>query len=134
MTYVNWGWLALIILAILILPYILKILNKYRKSVDKSKNNRYAKTIKFFRKIHKPLGLSLLIIPLIHGYMALGALRLHTGLLLYLSALVTASLGGAFYRTKNKVFFSWHKCMAFITILFFLIHFFYPNAIYYLLN
>ncbi|OLS03829.1 hypothetical protein [Tissierella creatinophila] len=134
MTYVNWGWMSLIILGILVFPYILKRLNKYRKSIDKSKNNCYIKTIKFFRKIHKPLGLSLIIIPLIHGYMALGALRLHTGLILYLSALTTALLGGAFYKTKNKNFFTWHKRMAVITILFFLIHFFAPNAIYYLLN
>lgn len=134
MTYVNWAWLALIILGILVLPYLLKRLNKYIKSATKSKKNRYTKTIKLLRKVHKPLGLSLIIVPLIHGYMALGALRLHTGLILYLSALITAALGGTFFRTKRKVFFTWHKRMAFITVLFFLLHFFYPSAIYYLLN
>lgn len=75
-----------------------------------------------------------MIIAPIHGYMALGAFKLHTGTLLYLSIIATTGLGGSFYKTKKKVFFTWHRRMAFITVVMFLIHFFAPSAIYYLLN
>ena len=75
-----------------------------------------------------------MIIAPIHGYMALGAFKLHTGTLLYLSIIATAGLGGSFYKTKKKVFFTWHRRMAFVTVVMFLIHFFAPSAIYYLLN
>ncbi len=111
---------------------MLKFLNR---KLFKTKNDLYKKTITFFRKIHKPLGIAILIIPLIHGYMALGTLfRLHTGTLLYLSILTTASLGGSFFKLKKKKLFVWHKRMAFITVILFLIHFYFPSAIYNLLN
>lgn len=132
MTYSNLGWLNLIILGILITPYILRYLNKFIPLSSKAKKDYYLPSLKFFRKIHKPIGILLIIIPPIHGYMALGALRLHTGLVLYLSALATAILGGIFYKTKKKSLFKFHKIMALITILLFLLHFFVPNALYYL--
>ncbi len=132
MSYSNLGWLNLILIGVLITPYVLKFLNR---KVFKTKNDLYKKTIAFFRKIHKPLGIAILIIPLIHGYMALGTLfRLHTGTLLYLSILITASLGGSFFKLKKKKLFVWHKRMAFITVILFLIHFYFPSAIYNLLN
>lgn len=132
MSYSNLGWLNLILIGVLITPYVLKFLNR---KLFKTKNDLYKKTITFFRKIHKPLGIAILIIPLIHGYMALGTLfRLHTGTLLYLSILTTASLGGSFFKLKKKKLFVWHKRMAFITVILFLIHFYFPSAIYNLLN
>jgi|LFRM01.2.fsa_nt_gb cytochrome c biogenesis protein CcdA len=132
MTYSNLGWLSVIIIGILVASYVLKFLNK---KVFKSKSATYRKILMFFRKIHKPLGIALLIVPLIHGYMALGTLfRLHTGTLLYLSLLLTATMGGSFYKLKKKEFFVWHKRMALLTVILFLIHFFFPSAIYYLLN
>lgn len=131
MTYSSLGWLVVIIIAILLVPYVLNYLNK---KVFKTKNTNYRKAIKFFRSLHKPLGLAILIIAPIHGYMALGGFKLHTGTLLYLSILATAGLGGSFHKTKKKVFFTWHRRMAFVTVAMFLIHFFAPSAIYYLLN
>ena len=132
MTYKNLGWLNLVIIGVLITPFLLNFLNK---NFFKTKNHFYKKIIVFFRKIHKPLGIALLIIPLIHGYMALGTLfRLHTGTLLYISIFITASMGGIFYKLKKKEFFLWHKRMAFITVILFLIHFYFPGALYYLLK
>lgn len=132
MTYSNLGWLSVIIIGILVASYVLKFLNK---KFFKFKSPLYRKILTIFRKIHKPLGIALLIIPLIHGYMALGTLfRLHTGTLLYISLLITATMGGSFYKLKKKEFFVWHKRMALITVVLFLIHFFFPSAIYNLLN
>ena len=125
------GWLSVCILGILIAPNILISLNK---RFIKTKNKNYFKIIKFLRKLHKPLGLALLFMGLIHGYMALGTLKLHTGTLFYLSIIITAALGGSFYKTKNKLFFKWHKRMAFFTVVLFFLHYIAPSAIYYLIN
>jgi hypothetical protein len=125
------GWLNVVILGILVTPYILKYLNK---NILKSNSNGIRNTIKFLRRLHKPLGLTLAVVALIHGYLALGRLRLHTGSLLYLSIIITAVLGGSFYRLKKKILFTWHKRFALISIIILLIHLFYPNALYYLLN
>ena len=131
MTYSFLGWLVVVIIGILLTPYVLVYLNK---KIFKTKNQNFREIVKSFRSLHKPLGIAILIIAPIHGYMALGGFRLHTGTLLYLSIIATAGLGGSFYKTKKKVFFTWHKRMALITVAMFLIHFFVPSAISYLLN
>ncbi|MDW7669602.1 MAG: hypothetical protein SCJ93_12320 [Bacillota bacterium] len=125
------GWLNVVILGILITPYVLKYLNK---KILKSRNSGIKKAIKFLRILHKPLGLTLAVVALIHGYLALGSLRLHTGSILYVSIIITAVLGGSFYKLKKKILFTWHKIFALISLIIFMIHLFYPNAIYYLLN
>lgn len=131
MTYSLLGWINVILLGILVIPYVLNFLNK---KIFKTKNKTYFKIVKSFRKFHKPLGLAMLIIGPIHGYMALGGFKLHTGTLFYISILLTGALGGSFYKTKKKVFFTWHKRMAFVTVALLLLHLFAPSAIYYMLN
>ena len=51
------------------------------------------KLMKVLRSVHKPFGVCLLLITLIHGYLALGALRLHTGTLAGIMVLATVVLG-----------------------------------------
>jgi len=125
------GWLNVLIIGALVAPYILKILNK---NFIKSKSNKIKNTIKLLRRFHKPLGISLAVIALIHGYLALGSLRIHTGSILYVLIIITAVLGGSFYKLKKRILLTWHKRFVLISLLFLLIHLFYPNAIYYLLN
>lgn len=132
MTYVNLGWINLIVIGVLVSPYVLNFLNR---KFFKTKNKTYKKVLKFARKVHKPLALLIVILAPIHGYMALGTLfRLHTGTLLYLSILITAIFGGLFYRLKKRKLFKLHKAMALVTVIVFLVHFYFPGAIFYLLN
>ena len=131
MNYSTAGWLSLILIGILICPYVLNLLNK---KIFKTKNPNYKKVIKFLKKLHKPLGVAIVILGVVHGYMALGGFRLHTGTLLYVSILITGALGGAFYRLKKKPLFVWHKRMAAVSVMLFLVHFFFPSALYYLLR
>ncbi len=131
MNYSLAGWLNHLVLLIILGPYILNSLNrKYLKT----KNKSFLNLVKILRKIHKPLGLVLIVLGASHGYMALGGFRLHTGTLFYISILITGSLGGAFHRLKKKILFVWHRRMALITALLFLLHFFFPSALYYLLG
>ncbi|MFO7888679.1 MAG: hypothetical protein R6U59_10245 [Eubacteriales bacterium] len=125
------GWLNVLILGVLISPYILNLLNKH---IFKPKNNNIRNIIKFLRKLHKPLGLTLAVVALIHGYLALGTFRLHTGSFLYFSIIITGVLGGSFYKLKKKILFAWHKKFAFISLIALIVHLLYPNAIYYLIN
>ena len=62
--------------------------NNFRTHKDCKNRNHYLNKIAFT------------IVP-IHGYMALGGFKLHTGTLLYLSIIATAGLGGSFYKTKK---------------------------------
>lgn len=131
MNYSAAGWLIVIILVIIISPYILNLLNR---KVLKTKDKNFFKVVKFLRSLHKPLGLAVMILGIVHGYMALGGLRLHTGTLLYISILITGILGGAFYRLKKRPLFIWHKRMAALSVVLFLLHYFFPSAMYYLLR
>lgn len=131
MNYSVTGWLSVLILLIILGPYILNTLNK---KYLKTKNKTFFKVVKFLRRIHKPLGIILIISGIAHGYMALGGFRLHTGTLFYVSILITGFLGGAFFRLKKRNLFLWHKRMAAITVLLFLLHFLFPGALYYLLG
>lgn len=90
------------------------------------------KLMKVLRAVHKPFGICLLLITLMHGYLALGSFRLHTGTLVGIMVLATVVLGLLFYRKKKAVFFKWHKRAALLMVLLTLLHLFLPNAIYYI--
>lgn len=109
MNYALLGRLSLITLLLVLTPYVLSSLNK---KFFKTKNKTFFKVLKFFRKLHKPLGIVLIILGVSHGYMALESLSLHTGTLFYSSILITGILGGTFYRLKKRELFIWHKRMA----------------------
>lgn len=131
MNYSLVGWINVVILGILVTPYFLKYLNKH---FFKTKSKRFFRVLKLFRTFHKLLGLLLIVTGIIHGYMALGSLRLHTGTVLYVFIFVTGAFGGSFYKTKKKVFFIWHRRLALFTLALFLLHLLAPSAIYYLLK
>lgn len=121
------GFLSLFMLLFATAPYWLRFLNQ---KLIKTKDKRYLNLIKFCRRFHKPVGILLLPIALLHGYLALFfRIRGHTGSLVYLSMLITIVLGGTYYKTKNKKVFKVHKAMALTTFLLFLLHFLYPAAL-----
>ncbi len=110
-------------------PFWLRFLNTHTLRL---KGGAYGKTIKFLRTIHKPLGAAILVIALVHAYLALGAFRLHTGSLLWLSIFVAAVLGFSFHITKKRPLFAWHRRAVLLAILLLLIHLIFPSALYYI--
>ena len=84
------------------------------------------------RRAHKPLGICLLVVSLVHGYLALGALRLHTGTLAGAMILITVVLGGVLFFKKKPALFAWHKRAALLTLLLTLVHLVVPSAVYYI--
>ena len=129
--YVFLGWLNVFLLAVMTAPFWLRFLNTHLLHL---KRDIYFKVIKVLRAVHKPLGGAILAIALVHGYLALGSFRLHTGTLLWIAAAVTASLGLSFYLFKKKALFVWHRWMALAVVCLVLVHLIFPSAVYYLLH
>ncbi len=120
------GWLNVVLLGILVLPWILVRLNKY---VLKTKSKAYLNFIRFLRSFHKPLGILMVIVALVHGYMAFGFnLRLHTGPVLALTAIIAMVTGGMYYKLKKKNVFLVHKIFSALAVVMLLIHLFFPRA------
>jgi hypothetical protein len=129
--YIFLGILNITLLAVMTSPLWLRVLNN---NTLRLKGGTYGKVIKFLRAIHKPLGALILIIAAVHGYLALGVLRLHTGTILWLAIFITAGMGLSFYLFKKKSLFVWHKRMVLVVIVLLLVHLFFPNAVYYLMK
>ncbi|MHC1786553.1 MAG: hypothetical protein AB9880_05810 [Christensenellales bacterium] len=121
------GIINVVLVVIITAPYWLRTLNKWTL---KTKDKRFLDAIKFLRKLHKPLGITLALMIAWHGYLALGAIRLHTGLLAYIGFLLTVTVGGIYYRKKGKQLFKLHKALALSSVILVLIHLLWPNAIW----
>lgn len=128
--YAILGILSLIFLIGAVMPYLVRSINR---RLFKGKNKFLIQCGKWLRKIHKPFGTGMVVVAMIHGYMAMGALRLHTGTLAWFMCVVTAILGVLFYKKKKAVYFVWHKRAALCTVILTAVHLFFPGALYYLL-
>ena len=120
------GYINVALLVVITAPYWLKKLNQW---LFHWKGKSYQSALKTLRKLHKPLGISLVLISVVHGYLALGAFRLHTGSLAWIMLLITASLGIAFYRLKKAQLFKWHKAFALIVTVFTAVHLLFPGLL-----
>ncbi|NCB41550.1 MAG: hypothetical protein EOM59_02915 [Clostridia bacterium] len=128
--YVIMGWLGVLAFMVMTSPFWLRFINDRTLHL---KGGTYGKALKLSRKIHKPLGVGFVAFSLVHGRLALGSFRLHTGTLLWLSLFITAGLGILYYSQKKKDLFVWHRRMALVVLFLLLIHLIFPMALYYLL-
>ena len=127
--YIVLGWINVVLLAVMTAPVWLRFLNTRTLRL---KGGVYGKSIKYLRAIHKPIGIAIVILALIHGYLALGVLRVHTGSILWTAVFIGAFLGGLFFYTKKRHLFVWHRRVVALAILMLLIHLLFPSAVYYL--
>ncbi|NLV51363.1 MAG: hypothetical protein GXY20_11800 [Clostridiales bacterium] len=93
------------------------------------RNVQTNKLVKKLRVLHKPLGACLLIVVIVHGYLALGTPRIHTGTLLGIFVLVTVVLGAIFTKVKKPALFKWHRLIAVLSVLLVILHLLAPNAL-----
>jgi hypothetical protein len=112
-------------------PYWLRRINQW---FFHGKSKGIVQGVKKLRKVHKPLGICLVVLSLIHGYLALGALRLHTGSLAWIMSIITVLLGVLFYKRKKAVYLLWHKRAALLTIILTVLHLVFPSALYYIFS
>lgn len=125
------GLINIALLAGITSPFWLRQLNQWFFG---RKSPALIKWTKRMRAVHKPLGACLLLSALVHGYLALGAPRLHTGSIVGVMIFTTVLLGALFFITKKAVIFTWHKRAALITVILVFVHLLFPNLFYYILG
>ncbi len=123
------GIISAVLFAIVMMPFLLRHFNRI---FYKGKNRMITSWRMRFRKIHKPAGFSLAVIALIHGYLALGSIRLHTGTLAWIVSIAAVILGVLFSIKKKAVILVWHRRIALLAILFIALHLLVPGALYYI--
>ncbi|MEL7603419.1 MAG: hypothetical protein AAGU77_09720 [Bacillota bacterium] len=123
------GYLNAALFVLITSPYWLRRVNQWALHI---RSAGFMKLLKLLRAMHKPLAALLLISAAVHGYLALGSLRPHTGSLVFLVLLVTGSLGLASYKKKKPSLFKWHKGMALVVAALIALHILAPGALYYI--
>lgn len=93
------------------------------------KGPAFQKLMKVLRACHKPAAVALLISIGVHGWLALGALRLHTGTVAAASFLATALLGLLFYLLHKKGLLQWHRALALTSVLLVCVHLLFPSLL-----
>lgn len=121
------GIINIVLLVVVTAPYWLRRLGAW---LFPAKKIAASKPMKVLRAAHKPLGVCLLLLALVHGYLALGALRLHTGTLVGLAVVIAVIFGILFYRKKKIVLLQWHKRAVLLLVLLTLLHLLAPSALY----
>ena len=126
MLYEFLGFVNLILLGILVTPYVLRKLNGW---FFHTKSPAYFKVLKAFKAIHRPLALALLVVVVIHGWLALGSLTLHTGTVAAAVFILTAVLGLSFYLLKKPNLLKTHRVFALLAVLLVAFHLLFPWAL-----
>jgi Ni,Fe-hydrogenase I cytochrome b subunit len=120
------GWFNVVLAASALLLFFLRRINKY---FYQYKHPGLRKTATIISKFHPYIGFTLLFTSLIHGYMALGTVRLHTGSIAWLLLfflMLTATLGRKY---KPKHWIKGHRILAGLFVLSILVHIFARNII-----
>lgn len=129
MLYRFLGWLSLAMILTITAPFWLRTLNQW---TFKTRDKRFFQLLKFLRRLHKPLGALLAAFALWHALLALGRLRLHTGLLAYSGFILTALLGIAYHVKKDRRILKGHRTMSLISALLLALHLIWPGAVWHL--
>ena len=119
------GWLNLVLIIFMVLIYPLK-----RMYLKKRKPELLA-LYKSARNYHPLLGFTIVLIGLIHGFMALGTIRLHTGTLVLFTVILMGCIT-TFGRKKvlfSKTWLKLHKTLIPLLFVFIIIHIFFRNII-----
>jgi predicted ferric reductase len=123
------GWLNISLLVIMVLPFLLR---QFHMRVRRFRGKWYPKLMKVLRKVHKPLGIAIVLLALLHGLLVFGGFRLHTGTLEWFAIVLVAAFGATFYFTKKKAFLVWHRYLIVLLLAMVLLHQIFPGALYYL--
>lgn len=123
--------LAWINVALMIIASLLFITRRIFKKLG-DKKSPFAlflrRIMPLLQKIHPIIGLSFIVVSFIHGYLALGLITLHTGLLVWLTALLmgTVATVGKGLRINQKTWLKIHRPLALLLWALFFLHYFNP--------
>lgn len=120
------GWLNVVLLSISLLPFLLR---RYRKYILKKPSKKLNAVLKPLSKIHPFIGITLMITGFLHGYMALGTIRLHTGYITWFLVLLLFAIRMWGNLSKNRYWLVLHRAVAFLLVFSLLLHIFVRNLI-----
>lgn len=122
------AWLNILLILYL---FSLFFLNRYTRWKGRYITTSLKMGIVKLQKFHKPAGMILMILGLVHGYLALGN-RFdinHSGFMLWVLVLVAAVMGIVKENTNNKKLERVHVQYAFLIIVALIYHYFLPGPI-----
>lgn len=120
------GFVNIFLVVVLASPYLLRLVNQ---GFLHTKDKRYFSLLKLLHTVHKIAGGLLVVNIFIHGYLALGGLRLHTGTVTGACFILTAFLGFLFFITKKPAILKIHRVCLFISIGVLVVHLLVPSLL-----
>lgn len=126
MRLVEWiGW------TLVVLVFFMTAIFPVKKIYLEKKDEKLKRIFQFFRKVHPYIGITILILGGLHGYMALGRIIWHTGTLLYGLILLMALI--SLLRFPPIKYMKWRKIHRFVGLLVWgaiFLHIFYRNIFF----
>ena len=114
------GWLCVVLLFLTVFLFLIKKLNKH---LFKGKSKSLQNFIKLSRNWHIYTATMLIIVGMVHGYVALNRVfTFNSGHVLFLSIMIVALLGVFFHNVKNKKILLFHKLLALLVVFFLIWH------------
>ncbi len=126
--YIVLGWINLSLFALASAHFWLRFLGT---RLFHTKSKKFFALIKTLRRIHKPVGIVLVGLAYLHGFLALGTLRPHTGLIAASALAAAAALGALYFFSRKKPFFTLHRWAVLVIACLIVLHLVFPNALYY---
>jgi hypothetical protein len=120
------GWLNVILLCISLLPFLLR---RFRKYILKKPSKKLNALLRPLSKIHPFIGVTLMVMGFLHGYMALRSFRLHTGYITWFLVIVLFSIRIWGNLSKNRYWLVLHRAVALLLVIALMIHIFARNLI-----
>ncbi|HHU49670.1 MAG TPA: hypothetical protein GXZ37_08130 [Clostridiales bacterium] len=105
------------------------MLRRYRRYILKKPGKKLDAILKPLSKIHPFIGVTLMITGFLHGYMALGSIRLHTGYLTWFLVLVLFAIRIWGSLSKDRYWLVLHRAIALLLVVSLLLHIFAGNLI-----
>jgi predicted heme/steroid binding protein len=127
MFFILLGWINFSLFVLVTSHFWLRFLNKH---LFHAKSKNFLGLLKRLRNIHKPIGIALAGSVFVHGYLALGAIRPHTGLMAATALAVAAAFGAAYFFSRKKTFFTLHRWTVLVVACLIAVHLIFPNLLY----
>lgn len=77
---------------------------------------------RFLSSLHPITGIVVVITGIIHGYLALGSIRLHSGLILWLTIVITGILAGWGKKLRIRYWVARHRLASLLIIVSLILH------------
>lgn len=117
------GWVNIALLAVITSPLWLRKLNQWIFHIPMKK---LGKVLKVLRAIHKPLGIALVVMIPVHGFLQLGGLRLHTGTVAWAAGLAVVCVGLLYFFLRKPALLKTHRWLALAFVALAVVHLLFP--------